>query len=123
MSNMRFCPNAEEQQLVNEVQIQLAQSQDQRGLPRPSGQVTDIGAYELQHIGSQIPALTIAPSQRVLKLSFQGQSNAFYYLQSSSTLSNWKEIELIGPLTNNVQVNRTVAYNSGSNGFFRLFLP
>ena len=58
MSNMRFCPNAEEQQLVNEVQIQLAQSQDQRGLPRPSGQVTDIGAYELQHIGSQIPALT-----------------------------------------------------------------
>jgi hypothetical protein len=100
-----------------------APSTDQRGLPRPSGQVTDMGAYELQQIGSQIPALTIAPSQQVLQLSFQGQSNAAYYLQSSSTLSNWKEIELIGPLTNNVRVNLTIGYNGGSNGFFRLFLP
>jgi len=96
---------------------------DQRGLVRPSGPGVDMGAYELQQAASQIPVLTFSLAQNLLKLSFQGQSNVSYFLQCSPTLTNWTEIELIGPLANNAQVNRTIDNHGQACGFFRLFLP
>jgi hypothetical protein len=96
---------------------------DQRGLLRPSGLVTDMGAYELQQIVYQIPALTVTLAQQLLQLNFQGQSNASYFLQRSRTLTNWMEFGLIGPLTNNMPVNVTIDNVGQSNEFFRLFLP
>jgi len=100
-----------------------APSTDQRGFPRPSGSGVDMGAYQLQLSVVQIPAITFNNVQQVLELSFQGQSNATYVLQSSSTLTNWAAIETIGPLTNNAHVNLTIQNNGQSNAFFRLLLP
>jgi hypothetical protein len=99
-----------------------APATDQRGLPRPSGTFTDMGAYELQP-GAQSPTLKLTLAQELLQLSFQAQSNTYYSLQSSGTLSNWQTIQMIGPPTSNGQVNITIGYNAGSNNFFRLYLP
>jgi hypothetical protein len=97
-----------------------APSTDQRGLPRPSGSGVDMGAYQLQQNAVQIPALALTRVQQLLQLSFQGQSNTSYILQGSSTLTNWSQIQVIGPLTNNAQVNLTIGNNGQSNEFFRL---
>jgi hypothetical protein len=67
--------------------------------------------------------LNLTLAQQLLQLSFQGQANASYYLQSSGTLSNWQQIQTIGPLTSNGQVNISLGNIGVSNIFFRLFLP
>ncbi len=99
-----------------------APSTDQRGFPRPSGSGVDMGAYELQQNALQSPTLALAWAQQTLQLSFQGQSNVSYILQGSSTLTNWSQIQVIGPLTNNAQVSLTVTNNGQSNEFFRLIV-
>jgi hypothetical protein len=96
---------------------------DQRGFPRPIGLGFDIGAYELQAMPSQSPTLQFVRQNGALELSFQAESNVFYSLQRSSALSNWIELELIGPYPYATNVHRSINLNGPSPSFFRLFIP
>ena len=95
---------------------------DQRGVLRPSGPDTDIGAYEYQ-AGLFIPTLSISLQQQLVYLTFTGQANVSYHLQGSYTLSGWTNIEEIGPLPNDGPVTRTLDANPQGNEFFRLSIP
>lgn len=91
---------------------------DQRGLPRPSGSGVDAGAYEFQVVESR-PSLLLSARQDGLRLRFTAQPETTYELQSSITLSNWVELEVIGPFGSETQVERTVTPQEPST-FYRL---
>jgi hypothetical protein len=93
---------------------------DQRGFPRPAGVGFDMGAYELSASLIQRPTLTIGRVGNSIWLSFQAQSGVTYVLQSSISLTNWTDAEIIGPFGSDTQVNRTNNFYSPSIRFFRL---
>jgi hypothetical protein len=96
---------------------------DQRGLPRPAGPVTDMGAFEFQPRPQELPILTIVSTGGDLSLHFSAEAGIIYVLEKSSTLAAWIEIRTFGPYL--VATNLTVPITLGSRltGFYRLFVP
>lgn len=94
---------------------------DQRGLPRPSGLAVDVGAFELQVPTLSPPSLTLTRRPNGLLLSFAASPAVTYELQGCTGLTNWGQIEVVGPYGTSTEVERLITGEGGSK-FFRLLV-
>jgi hypothetical protein len=68
-----------------------------------------------------LAVLSIALLQSGVRLKFQAQPNIEYVLQGSSNLTNWTEMEVIGPSQSTTEISRTFS-PTGPSRFYRVLL-
>jgi hypothetical protein len=96
---------------------------DQRGLARPAGPGVDIGAFELQSTSPQIPKLVLSEKNGELWLSFQMEPNLVLILQGTSNLTDWADLEQLGPFSSETEVLRLIDSKGSTAKYFRLRTP
>jgi hypothetical protein len=97
-----------------------APNTDQRGYARPVGDGVDSGAYEY---GSHpLPWLDLAAAPGAMQLNFSANPGFTYYLQCSSNLINWTDIETNGPFATYTNLTSSYSTQIGSHWFYRLLM-
>lgn len=76
----------------------LAPSTDQRGVHRPYGSASDVGAFEL---GAPAPSLVILRNGGSIKIRFAVETGSNYHIQHSLNLSTWETVQTTGTSTSN----------------------
>jgi len=99
-----------------------APATDQRGFPRPNNGVVDMGAYEFYGSNEVVkPLLDLAPSGQNLVLSFTAYPPSIYYLQSSTNLLQWTDLETNGPFASPTTITRTIGPQGALRQFYRVW--
>ncbi|HTD86298.1 MAG TPA: choice-of-anchor Q domain-containing protein, partial [Candidatus Binatia bacterium] len=83
---------------IDWVPAALAPSTDQRGVHRPYGSASDVGAYE---VGAPPPSLVILRNGGSVKILFAVETGSNYHIQHSLNLSTWETVQTTGTSTSN----------------------
>jgi hypothetical protein len=89
---------------------------DQRGVPRPLGNASDVGAFEF---GAERAVLALTRKAGALELTFPVKAGVPYQIQFSRTPPAWEVYESLGTVATNGVVIRTLPITPGSQ-FFRV---
>ena len=76
----------------------LAPSTDQRGVHRPYGSASDVGAFE---VGAPTPSLVILRNGGSVKILFAVETGSNYHVQHSLNLITWETVQTTGTSTSN----------------------
>ncbi len=96
---------------------------DQRGYIRPFGAGPDIGAYEYGSVQAVVPVLNIAANATNVVIFFTASPSKTYYLQGSTNLSTWTDLNTNGPFASSTNINQTISKQGFKTRYFRLLMP
>jgi hypothetical protein len=81
----------------------------------------DMGAYEFYGSNQVVkPLLDLAPSRQNLVLSFTTYPPSVYYLQSSTNLVEWTDLETNGPFAGPTTITWTLSSQGALRQFYRV---
>ncbi len=89
---------------------------DQRGYPRPSGEI-DIGAFQFD---VAIPELSITAATNNVTVAFAACPQVIYCLQASTNLLTWADVGTNGPFGCLTNASTTINHQGWNRQFFRL---
>ena len=95
---------------------------DQRGFVRPIGDGPDMGAFEYGSYQPVNPYLNITSVAGNILLSFTASPPNLYFLQASTNLSTWSNLNTNGPFPVSTNISQTISQQGFNPRFFRLLV-
>ena len=95
---------------------------DQRGFIRPIGDGPDMGAFEYGSYQPVNPYLNITSVAGNILLSFTASSASLYFVQTSTNLTTWNNLNTNGPFPFSTNISQTVSTQGFNVQFFRLLV-